>query len=61
MSDVSNKTEQERVLNDIFSRYDDDTKKLYLRILKFYNDRGTSMPKSKVREEIMERIKGVVK
>ena len=61
MSDVNGKAEQERVLNDIFSRYDDDTKKLYVGILKFYSDRGTSMPKSKAREEILERIKGVIK
>ena len=61
MSDLNNKTEQERVLKEILSRYDDDTQKLYWGILKMYSEKGSAMPKSKVREEILERVKGVIK
>jgi len=61
MGDLSNKAEQEKVLNEIFSRYDESTKHLYLDILKFYSDKGANLSKSKVREEIMDKIRGIVK
>lgn len=61
MADLNNKAEQERVLKEILSRYDEDTQRLYWGILKDYSEKGSAMTKSKVREEILEKVKGVVK
>lgn len=61
MGDLNNRAEQEKVLKEILSRYDDDTQRLYWEILKMYSEKGSAMTKSKVREEILERVKGVVK
>ena len=61
MVDLNSKTEQEKVLKDILSRYDDETQKLYFSILKMYSDKGSAMTKSAVRNEILEKVKEVVK
>ena len=61
MSDLNNKAEQERVLKDILSRYDETTTKLYFSILKMYNDKGASMSKKAVRDDILDKVKEAVK
>jgi len=60
MSDLNSRVEQEKILSDIFSQYDEKTRKLYMDILKMYSDKGASMPNSKVKEEILDEIKEVV-
>ena len=60
MSELSNKAEHENVLNEIFSHYNENTRNLYLGILKVYSDKGANMAKSKVKEDMLDKIKGVV-
>ena len=61
MGDLNSKSEQQKVLKEILSRYDEDTQKLYWSVLKMYSEKGSAMSKSKVREEMLERVKEVVK
>ena len=61
MSDLNTKSEQEKVFREILSRYDKDTCDLYFDILKTYSTRGAGMTKKAVRDEILDKVKEVVK
>ncbi|OJU18684.1 MAG: hypothetical protein BGN88_09435 [Clostridiales bacterium 43-6] len=59
MEDIMKSTEQEE-FEKILSHYDKPTQQLYFEILKMYSDMGTQMSKSMIKNEILDKVKGVV-